>query len=214
MLRAALARQLKLFVHDPRSARARELAALLDVAEVARLGTVAIDNGGVQLCLTRVSERRAARTLTRPPARCTPSAHTRAPLTATRLSPCGANRLLYFKQEAALAEALHANGLPGLLREAIALGKGGRLQRAGHCPPGQPCVRDRRLGDYFLQATRQMAEATHNFLIEGSEVAACVNDDAEMLEGEIHASDHPPAPVPVAGTAPDAGPGAFFAAHT
>ena len=37
VLRAALARQLKLFVHDPRSARARELAALLDVAEVARL---------------------------------------------------------------------------------------------------------------------------------------------------------------------------------
>jgi hypothetical protein len=139
---------------------------------------------------------------------------TRAPLTATRLSPCGANRLLYIKPEAALAEALRANGLPGLLREAIALGKSGHLKRAGHCPPGQQCVRDRRLGDCLLQATRQMAEATRNFLIEGSEVAACINDDAEMLEGEIHASDHPPAPVPVAGTAPDAGPGAFFAAHT
>ena len=60
MLRAALARQLQLCMDDPRGARARELAALLDVAEIARLGTVAIDNGGVQLCLTRVSERRAA----------------------------------------------------------------------------------------------------------------------------------------------------------
>jgi hypothetical protein len=184
VLRAALACQLKLFVHAPRSARARELVALLDVAEVARLGTVAIDNGGVQLCLTRVSERRAARTLTRPPARCTHSAHTRAPLTATRLSPCGANRLLYFKQEAALAEALHANGLPGLLREAIAQGKGGRLQRAGHCPPGQQCVRDRRLGDYFLQAKKEWALQHNMPLLDGSEDAAQILDDSEREEGE------------------------------
>ena len=78
-------------------------------------------------------------------------------MTATRLSPCGANRLLYIKPEAALAEALRANGLPGLLREAIALGKSGHLKRAGHCPPGQQCVRDRRLGDCLLQAKKEWA---------------------------------------------------------
>ena len=60
MLRAALARQLQLCMDDPHGARARELAALLDVAEIARLGTVAIDNARAQRCLARVSERHAA----------------------------------------------------------------------------------------------------------------------------------------------------------
>jgi hypothetical protein len=60
VLRAALASQLQLCMDDPRGARARELAALLDVAEIARLGTVAIDNARARRCLARVSERRAA----------------------------------------------------------------------------------------------------------------------------------------------------------
>ena len=105
-------------------------------------------------------------------------------MTATRLSPCGANRLLYIKPEAALAEALRTNGLPGLLREAIALGKSGHLKRAGHCPPGQPCVRDRRLGDCLLQAKKEWALQHNMPLLDGSEDAAQIVDDSEREEGE------------------------------
>ena len=109
-------------------------------------------------------------------------------LTLTACSRVRSDRLLYSSVEASLVSARSADGLRGLLEEAIRQGQRGRLGRAGH---GQrtPCVRDRVLGDLILKAKRQLVTQSGMFLVEGSAVDAGVRDDDEMVEGERHASE-------------------------